>query len=550
MDNQIFFVGVDVGSGSVRAALVDQNGHVLQTSVKELQIWKPEPSFFEQSSNDIWNSCGYVINKVTRNVKSDCIKGIGFDATCSLVALDKNGNPLAVSESNNNEQNVIMWMDHRAQEEAEFINKSKHEILKYVGGKVSLEMEMPKLLWLKKHLASRWTDFGYFFDLPDFLTWKATGSESRSLCSLVCKWNYEYKTDGKKGWNESFLHTIGLSDLIENNFQKIGITVLMPGQKCGVLKDDVARSLGLVPGIPVATSIIDAHAGGLGMIGTSGKGIAYEMSTRLSLICGTSTCHMAVHHNPVLVQGVWGPYFSAMVPNMWLNEAGQSASGLLLDHVISNHPAGMQLLKKFNTGEMRSYLRELLLRKAKEEKLSNVSLLTKDFHIWPDYHGNRSPLADPSMKGMICGLTIDNSEENLALHYLATLQGLSYGTRHIIDALLQAGYEPFQSLLICGGLSKDPLYVQIQADVVCLPVLKPHEAESVLLGSAILGACASQYFNNVQAAIENMGGSADVVHPNVNMKVFHDKKYKVFLQMYKDQLKYRGIMDVNIMCNV
>lgn len=279
------------------------------------------------------------------------IKGIGFDATCSLVALDKNGNPTAVSNSNNNEQNIIMWMDHRAQAEADLINKTNHEILKYVGGKVSLEMEIPKLIWLKKHMSHKWGDFGYFFDLPDFLTWKATGSLTRSLCSLVCKWNYECSIDGRQGWNISYLREVGLEDLIQNDFEKIGNKVLMPGECCGGLLDDVAKTLGLKARTPVATSIIDAHAGGLGMIGTNGQGIDTDMSSRLSLICGTSTCHMAVNRKPALVDGVWGPYFSAMVPNMWLNEAGQSASGMLLDYIISSHPAGIELLKKYNTGE-------------------------------------------------------------------------------------------------------------------------------------------------------------------------------------------------------
>lgn len=244
-----------------------------------------------------------------------------------------------------------MWMDHRAQAEADFINKTNHEILKYVGGKISLEMEMPKLLWLKKNLPNKWSEYGYFFDLPDFLTWKATGSQTRSLCSLVCKWNYECSIDGKQGWNLSYLRDIGLEDLANNDYKKIGTKVLMPGQKCGGLSIQVAELLGLRPHTPVATSIIDAHAGGLGMIGTNGGNINMEMSSRLGLICGTSTCHMAVNKNPVLVQGVWGPYFSAMVPNMWLNEAGQSASGMLLDYVISSHPVGIELLKKISTGE-------------------------------------------------------------------------------------------------------------------------------------------------------------------------------------------------------
>ncbi|KAG6448297.1 FGGY carbohydrate kinase domain-containing protein isoform X2 [Manduca sexta] len=542
MNGDVYFVGVDVGSGSVRAALVDRKGHVIRTSVQEIKTWKPKVDYYEQSSNNIWTCCLTVIKDVLTNVDSSGVRGIGFDATCSLVALDKNGNPTAVSESDNNEQNIIMWMDHRAEAEANIINKKNHDLLKYVGGKVSLEMEMPKLLWLKRNLPNKWSEFGYFYDLPDFLTWKATGSMSRSLCSLVCKWNYECSTDGKQGWNLEFLNEIGLEDLAENNFSKIGNTVLSPGEYCGGLLPDVASVLGLQPGTPVAASIIDAHAGGLGMIGSHGEGIDKEMSTRLGLICGTSTCHMAVNKKPVMVQGVWGPYFSAMVPGMWLNEAGQSASGMLLDHILSSHPAGIELLKIKSTGDVRLYLRDLLTTMAQREGLSDVNFLTKDIHMLPDFHGNRSPLADPTLRGMISGLCIDHSAENLALLYLATLQALSYGTRHIIDALLLAGYEPFKTLLICGGLSKDPLFVQTQADVVNMPILMPREKDSVLVGSAILGACASKYFNTVHDAIVNMGGIADVIHPMENTKSFHKKKYRVFLKMFQDQMKYRTLM--------
>lgn len=107
---------------------------------------------------------------------------------------------------------------------------------------------------------------------------------------------------------------------------------------------------------------------------------------------------------------------------------------------------------------------------------------------------------------------------------------------------MKAGYAPFKSLLICGGLSKDPLFVQVQADAVGLPVLKPREEESVLVGAAILGACASQYFVNINEAMRVMGGTADVIRPNTNIKSFHDKKYRVFLKMLDDQLNYRVLM--------
>lgn len=115
-----------------------------------------------------------------------------------------------------------------------------------------------------------------------------------------------------------------------------------------------------------------------------------------------------------------------------------------------------------------------------------------------------------------------------------------------MDALVLAGYKPFKSLLICGGITKDPLFVKTQADAVYLPILKPKEKDSVLVGSAILGACASRHFNNVQDAIQSMGGSADIIRPNANPKTFHDKKYRVFQKMFQDQLRYKCIMNENV----
>ncbi|XP_077290629.1 FGGY carbohydrate kinase domain-containing protein isoform X2 [Arctopsyche grandis] len=492
------FVGVDIGTGSARAALVTDEGKVLKTAVKTIQTWNPITDHYEQSSENIWESCKYVVKEVINGFPADDVKGIGFDATCSLVVLSKELKPITVSLSEQDQQNVILWMDHRAKLEAEFINNTKHSVLKYVGGNVSLEMQMPKLLWLKKNLPKTWNDIGFVFDLPDYLTWRATGSNSRSLCSVVCKWNYEANDSGMTQWNAEFLEQISLRELTDNNHKKIGNSVLAPGAPCGSgLTKDSATDLGLLPGTPVGTSIIDAHAGGLGMLGCFADNVCSDFESRLSLICGTSTCHMAVNKLPIFTTGIWGPYYSAMVPELWLNEAGQSASGALIDHIISSHPATITIKAKCPKYSLvQDYLNKLIIDMVEEKQYDDNCYLTKTIHIWPDYHGNRSPIADSNLLGMISGLTLTNDEENLALIYLATLQALAYGTRHIIESLKTSGYDEFKSLLICGGLSHNSLFTQIQADVVGLPLLCPIESESVLMGAAILGACGAKYFPN------------------------------------------------------
>ncbi|KAF5279188.1 hypothetical protein FQR65_LT03435 [Abscondita terminalis] len=539
-----YFIGVDVGTGSVRAALVSGEGKILKVSFRNIQTWNPQRDFYEQSSDDVWNSCIICMKDVIEDINKDDIKGIGFDATCSLVAVDKDGNPLSISPTGNNNQNIILWMDHRASVEADRINKTNASVLKYVGGKISLEMQTPKLLWLKTHMKHEcWNNVGLFFDLPDFLTWKATGSDSRSLCSVVCKWTYEVKPDLSFGWQKEYFQQIGLEDLLENDCNKIGRKVVSPGTPVGNgLCQKVADALGVRSGIPVGTSLIDAHAGGLGLFGCSAKGVDDGFHTRLGLICGTSTCHMAVSSSPTFTPGVWGPYYSAMIPEMWLNEGGQSATGKLLDHIIESHPATPSIKEKIGNKHIQQYLSNVLTKMAKEKNLECVDFLTKDVHVWPDYHGNRSPLADPTLKGLVCGLSLSVDEENLAVMYLATIQAVCYGTRHILETLVKSGYNSISSILICGGLTKNPLFIQTQANAVNLPVVYPEEKESVLLGAAILGACAAKHFKNITTAIRSMGGQGIVIKPNKETILYHQKKYNVFLKMLEDQLKYREIM--------
>lgn len=124
---------------------------------------------------EIWQAvCSCIRNALTlADVCAQSVAGIGFDATCSLVVLDKNGDPLPVSPESDAKQNIIVWMDHRATEQAERINATHHPVLNYVGGKISPEMETPKILWLKENMPEIYERAGQFFDLADFLTWRA-----------------------------------------------------------------------------------------------------------------------------------------------------------------------------------------------------------------------------------------------------------------------------------------------------------------------------------------------------------------------------------------
>jgi FGGY-family pentulose kinase len=536
------FLGVDVGTGSVRAAVFDAHGQKAGQSTHEIRIWRPREDFAEQSSEDIWRAAGAAIRGALAEAGAgpESVRGVGFDATCSLVAVGASGEAVSVSPTHADEQNVILWMDHRAVEQAQHINQTQHEVLKYVGGVISPEMEMPKLLWLKQHHAECWRRATDFFDLPDYLTFRATGSRTRSLCTTVCKWTYLGHDGGR--WSDEFLRQIGLDDLVHADHAKIGTLVRPLGEAVGVTTAAAARELGLAAGTPVGVSIIDAHAGGLGLLGTSlgpERLDQVALERRLALIGGTSSCHMAVSRDPRFVAGVWGPYFSAMVPGMWLTEGGQSATGALIDHVIHTHPRGPELAATAKRDRTTVYA----LLNAELERLGGPELhaLTAELHVMPDFHGNRSPRADPTLRGMLSGLKLTDSVTSLALLYLATVQAIAYGTRHILEALTQGGYR-IDTLLACGGDTKNPLFVREHADVTGCRIALPREPEAVLLGSALLGAVAAGRYPNILAAMSAMSGAREVTEPRRETAAYHARKYAVFQRMHADQLAYRAIM--------
>ncbi|XP_047444848.1 FGGY carbohydrate kinase domain-containing protein isoform X1 [Mugil cephalus] len=541
---ELYYVGVDVGTASVRAALVTREGLLKSSAEEPISIWEPQSDHYVQSSTEIWEKCCTVVKKVTHGVERNCVRGVGFDATCSLVVLDQNFQPVPVTQDGDTQRNVVMWMDHRAAEQAARITNTGHRVLSRVGGVMSPEMQPPKLLWLKENLKeSCWNKATHFFDLPDFLSWKATGSFTRSLCTLVCKWTY----CPPEGWDASFWTSIGLEDLLENNFSKIGSETCPPGSPLGDgLTREAAADLGLDPGTAVGSSLIDAHAGGLGVIGADVRGFHLPcedqpITARMAMICGTSTCHMAISEQPLFVPGVWGPCLSAMVPGMWLNEGGQSATGRLIDHVVKGHAAYTQLQEEARpSSNVYSFLNSRLSLMANSG--SALDLLGSSLHVWPDFHGNRSPLADPTLKGMVIGLSLSQTLDDLALLYLATIQALALGTRHILEAMKEAGHD-IRTLFLCGGLSKNDLFVQIQANATGLPVVLPNQTEAVLVGAAVLGACASRDYSTIQEAMEKMAKVGKVVQPDYELQSFYERKYEVFRRLFSHQREYQALMN-------
>ncbi|GAA6032037.1 hypothetical protein JCM8097_003398 [Rhodosporidiobolus ruineniae] len=600
MANTQYYIGVDVGTGSARAALVDGAGEVVAESTFNTTTWRDDrdKDIFEQSSAQIW-SC---ISAACRNVVKDSgidpaqVKGVGFDATCSLVvAKRKTGEPVCVTPGSWEKDakellrpaldsqetfltDIILWADHRAHAEAKKINSTKSKWLNYVGKTISLEMEVPKMLWLKNHMPDSLFSQLMFFDLPDWLTYRATNDLARSNCSLGCKCSYVPPgVEGSEGWNKQFFEDIGLGDFAKNDFIQVGGIpgknglILTAGQPVGAgLSKQAAEELGLLEGTAVGSAVIDAYAGWVGTVAAPMEGqkdtSLSDSRNRLAAIAGTSTCHIVQSDDPVFVPGVWGPYKHAVFPGYWMNEGGQSSTGQLLDFMVDTHPAAAKLkqqAKEKGTNHF-SLLAEILDEMVKEKKVPFMSYLTRDMYLYPDLHGNRSPLADVDMRGMLIGMQLDKTVGDLALRYYATGEAIALQTRQIIDEMNARGHK-IDSIFMSGGLVKNRFLMSLIADICNMPVQLPYShSASVVIGSAMLGAAAYEEKERLQGGkldsqdeaekssfgmkerlwdvMVRMSRPGTTVHPGASdaeLKLL-GAKYEIFKEMITLQRKWRS----------
>ena len=272
---------------------------------------------------------------------------------------------------------------------------------------------------------------GHFFDLADYLSFRATGRR-RVRC-------VRWRASGiilahEQRWSGSYFERIGLGD------HRLGRCANRKGDRRA--RHAAGRGLtklprtnfGLLEGTPVGASLIDAHAGGVGTIGGRGEsGEPVDVCRRLAYIMGTSACIMATTREPCFVPGVWGPYYSGMVPGLWLNEGGQSAAGAAIDHLVRSHPAYDETVAAAHAGgvEVLEFLERRIVSRA--ASLGEAALLARDIHVLPEFLGNRSPFADPDARAVVAGMDLDVDIGSMERLFVAGLCGLAYGLADVVD---------------------------------------------------------------------------------------------------------------------
>lgn len=519
-------VAVDIGTASARAGVFDLSGRLIARESRPILLHRPDSLRAEHGSEDIWSAVTTSVRAAMdqAGIAKDRVAAIGFDATCSLVVTGPDGITINPSEPTIKGLDTISWMDHRALAEAEFLTSLGGQVIDRVGGTLSPEMALPKLLWLKRHRPDLWESTTGIFDLADYMSYRATGSRSRSVSTLASKWGFSAGGDG--GWPLDFLEKAGLADLRQIARLPEGATAL--GTCIGTLTEEAATALGLDRACRVAPGMIDAYAGALGLMGALDPA---DRPDRAALVAGTSTCLIAMHPSEKGgFRSLWGPFADVAMTGQWLVEGGQSSAGSLLDHVVRMHAAG-------GTPDATRHGR--IMARIAEGMATEGPGYGLPIHVLPDFHGNRSPAADPLATGMIAGLTLDTSFDGLCRLYWRTAVGLACSLRHILETLAAAGTRP-RELCLGGGHAQNPLLVQLYSDMTGLRIVVPEMKEAILLGTAINAATAGGLFGSMSEAARALTGPVRPVEPDATRSPWHDRDYKRYLRMLQARADVLG----------
>jgi L-ribulokinase len=492
-------VGVDFGTLSGRAVVVRvRDGRELGAAVHDyghgvldraLPDGRPlPPDWALQVPQDYVDVLRHAVPAAIADAGVDPadVIGIGTDFTaCTMVPVKADGTPLneLPEFTGNPHAYVKLWKHHAAQPQADRINhlaaQRGESWLPRYGGLISSEWEFAKGLQLLEEAPEVYAAMDHWVEAADWIVWQLAGVYVRNACTAGYKGIYQDgypSTDFLSALNPDFAGFV--ADKLDHPLGELGA-------RAGGLTEQAAEWTGLRPGIAVAVGNVDAHV-------TAPAAQAVEPGQMVAIM-GTSTCH--VMNGDILrdVPGMCGVVDGGIVPGLWGYESGQSGVGDIFAWFVEH---GVPAEYHEQARERGISVHELLTELAAQQRIGEHGLIALDWHS-----GNRSVLVDHELSGVVVGQTLATRAEDT---YRALLEATAYGTRVIVDSYTDAGI-PVNELVIAGGLLRNPLLMQIYADVTNLPLSVIGSEQGPALGSAMHAAVAAKAYEDIRTAAKAMG---------------------------------------------
>jgi FGGY-family pentulose kinase len=468
-----YVLAIDGGTEALKAAVVDLTGTMVGYGAAPYPTYYPRPGWAEQETDDWWQALGTACRQALAGagIAPGDVAAVCADATtCTLVPLDEQYQALT---------RALLWMDVRAASQAQRITETAHPALRYSPAGASAEWMPSKTLWLKEHLPEVYRQTRWLVEYTDWLALRLTGRLTLNQCTATQRWYY----DGRRGgWPRDFYTAIGLAGVLD----RLPPEVLSLGAQVGTLTAEAAQHAGLHAGTPVITGGGDAPVGMLGM--------NVVQPGTMAVISGSSTVLLGFVEPAFHAPGAMGSFPDAVIPGLELVEAGQVSTGSVISWFRREFAAD---LGRDGAESAAAVYRRL------DEEAARVPPGADGLVALETFQGNRTPYADALARGAIWGLSLQSTRAHV---YRALLESVAYGTKHILDTLAVHGYQPSE-LVVAGGATRSPLFMQIYADVCGLPLKALSVAEASLLGSAAVAATGVGAFPSFEVAAAQMAPS-------------------------------------------
>ena len=523
-----YVVGVDFGTLSGRAVVVRaQDGaelgsaeHPYPHGVLERALpggTRLDPDWALQVPADYVSVLQEAVPKAVAaaGVPAEDVVGIGTDFTaCTVLPVLDDGTPLCELPEyvDRPHSYVKLWKHHAAQAHADRINDLAHErgepwIGRY-GGRISSEWEFAKGLQLLEEDPELYDRMAHWVEAADWIVWQLCGQYVRNACTNGYKAIYQ---DGSYP-SDNFLAALD-PRFAAFARDKVAAPIGRLGDLAGGLTEQAAAWTGLRPGTAVCVGNVDAHV-------TAPAARAVEVGQMVAIM-GTSTCHVLSSDTLAEVPGMCGVVDGGIVDGLYGYEAGQSGVGDIFGWFVRSGLPQNYLDEAAQRGlDAHEYLTEL----AAAQPVGGHGLVALDWH-----NGNRSLLVDHELSGLVVGQTLSTRPEDV---YRALLEATAFGTRTIVEAFSAAGV-PVTELIVAGGLLKNPLLMQIYADVTRLPLSAVGSAQGPALGSAIHAAVAAGVYPDVRTAAHSMGRVRKAAYtPDEEAAATYDELYREYVALH------------------
>jgi xylulokinase len=492
-------IGIDLGTSSVKALLMDENGKVLASQEVSYPLYNPNPGWAEQNPDEWWQATQVALRKLSQDIHelSATVLGIGLSGQMNgAVLLDERFQAIRPS---------IIWVDARTVAQCEKINsRVDRQLMTSITGKLAVTgYTAPKLLWVREHEPEHFKAVRHILLPKDFIRLRLTGELFTDFSDASNTLLFDIQNNR---WSPEMLDALELDEKL--------LPIPMPSMTItGVLSPQAAEMTGLAANIPVIAGAGDSSAEAIGS-GLVNEGPVLSVIGSAGNISATSS-HTVIDSLGRIHTG------SHVTDQLWILTGVQQAAGLSIRWIVENLRLFHEIREEGN--KVDPY--EMMINHACAAPSGSEGLV-----YLPYLTGERTPHLDPLARGVFFGIDIRHTRDHFAR---AVLEGIAFSQRDAIELLVKLGV-PTDYLIAAGGGSRSSLWRQILANVANLPVMTSRQEHSAAYGAALLAATTAGMYGSIEEACQATVSLSPGATPQPEYRERYDKSYDIFRTVYQN----------------